>query len=330
MSRISRIVRIACCVVFLCCMTSMVFAQEYPTKPIRFVVPYPPGGSSDIMARIIGQKFTESWGQPVIVDNRAGASAIIGTDIVAKAPADGYTILWAGSGPFSINSSLFEKLQYDPIKDFTHIIWVVKLPMLLLTHPSLKVNNVKELIAVMKSKREGLPYASIGVGSPSHLAMELFKSMAGVEKLVHVPYSGSGTAHTALLGGQSALVMFDSVLSSMAHVKSGREKAIALSTADMRLSALPDVPTVAESGVPGFDASTWGGVAAPAGVPQPIVKKLNAEIAKIIKMPDVQAKLAAQGAIPVGGAPQEFTNFIKSETAKWGKIIRDNNVKVDQ
>jgi tripartite-type tricarboxylate transporter receptor subunit TctC len=330
MSTTSRIVRVICCAVFLCCIAHGVLAQEYPTKPIRFVVPYPPGGSSDIMSRILGQKFTESWGQPVIIDNRAGASAIIGTDIVAKAPPDGYTLLWAGSGPFSINSSLFEKLQYDPIKDFTPIMWVVKLPMLLLTHPSLSVNSVKDLIAVMKSRREGLPYASIGVGTPSHLAMELFKNMAGVEKLVHVPYSGSGTAHTALLGGQAALVMFDSVLSSIAHVKSGREKAIAVSTADQRLPALPDVPTIAESGLPGFDASTWGGVAAPAGVPQPIVNKLNSEIAKIIKMPDVQAKLAAQGAIPIGGTSQDFANFIKSETAKWGKIIRDANVKVDQ
>jgi tripartite-type tricarboxylate transporter receptor subunit TctC len=330
MSTTSRIARVICCAVFLFCIANTVIAQEYPSKPIRFVVPYPPGGSSDIMSRILGQKFTESWGQPVIIDNRAGASAIIGTDIVAKAPPDGYTILWAGSGPFSINSSLFEKLQYDPIKDFTPIMWVVKLPMLLLTHPSLQVNSVKDLISVMKSRREGLPYASIGVGSPSHLAMELFKNMAGVEKLVHVPYSGSGTAHTALLGGQAALVMFDSVLSSIAHVKSGREKAIAVSTTDLRLPALPDVPTVAESGLPGFDASTWGGVSVPAGVPQPIVKKLNGEIGKILKMPDVQAKLAAQGAIPVGGTPQDFANFIKSETAKWGKIIRDANVKVDQ
>ncbi|MCE5283056.1 MAG: tripartite tricarboxylate transporter substrate binding protein [Deltaproteobacteria bacterium] len=308
-------------------MAEAVFAQEYPTKPIRFVVPYPPGGSSDIMARILGQKFTESWGQSVIIDNRPGASAIIGTDLVAKAPPDGYTLLWAGSGPFAVNSSLFTKLQYDPIKDFTHVIWVVKLPMLLLAHPSLPASSVKELITLMKSKREGLPYGSIGVGSPSHLAMELFKGMAKVDQLTHVPYSGSGTAHTALLGGQGALVMFDSVLSSISHVKAGKEKAIALSTAGQRLSALPDVPTVAESGLPGFDASTWGGVAVPAGVPQGIVKKLNGEIAKILKMPDVQAKLAAQGALPVGGTPQEFTAFIKSETAKWGKVIRDANVK---
>lgn len=329
MSRSSRLMCFAFCIMFLWGLTSNVFAQEYPTKPIRFVVPYPPGGSSDIMARIIGQKFTESWGQPVVVDNRAGASAIIGTDLVAKAPADGYTLLWAGSGPFSVNPSMFSKLQYDPIKDFTHVIWVVKLPMLLLGHPSLPANNVKELIALMKSKREGIPYGSIGVGTPSHLAMELFRDMAKVEKLVHVPYSGSGTAHTALLGGQGALFMFDSVLSSISHVKAGKEKALAVSTGDKRLPALPDVPTVAESGVPGFDAATWGGVAVPAGVPQPIVRKLNAEIAKILKMPDVQARLAAQGAIPVGGTPEEFTAFIKSETAKWGKVIRDAQIKAE-
>ncbi len=311
---------------FFFCFGSVAFGQEYPTKPIRFVVPYPPGGSSDIMARIIGQKLTESWGQPVVVDNRAGASAILGTDIVAKAAPDGYTLLWVGSGPFAINPSLFQKLPYNSVKDFTPIIFGVKLPMLLLAHPSLPVASVKELITLMKSKREGFPYASIGIGTPSHLAMELFKSMTRIEKLVHVPYSGSGTAHTALLGGQAALVMFDSVLSSMPHVKSKKEKAIAVSTAQ-RLSALPEVPTVAEAGVPGFEAYTWGGVAVPAGVPPAIVLKLNAEIGKILKMPDVEAKLVAQGAIPAGGTSQEFAVFIKTEIEKWGKVIRDANVK---
>ena len=288
----SRIARAICWAIFLFGTASATLAQEYPSKPIRFVVPYPPGGSSDIMARILGQKLTESWGQAVVIDNRAGASAILGTDLVAKAPPDGYTLLWAASGPFAINPSLFEKLPYDSLKDFTPIILGVKLPMLLLVHPSLPVDSVKDLITLMKSKREGLPYASIGIGTPSHLAMELFKSMARVEKLVHVPYSGSGTAHTALLGGQAALVMFDSVLSSIAHVKSRKEKALAVSTGQ-RLPMLADVPTVAEAGLPGFDAYTWGGVAVPAGVPQGIVLKLNGEIAKILKMPDVQAKLAS-------------------------------------
>jgi tripartite-type tricarboxylate transporter receptor subunit TctC len=326
MSRTSRIARAIYSAVFVFCLAPAALAQEYPTKPIRFVVPYPPGGSSDIMTRIIGQKLTESWGQPVVVDNRAGASAILGTDIVAKAPPDGYTLLWVGSGPIAINPSLFEKLPYDSIKDFTPIIFGVKLPMLLLVHPSLPVDSVKDLIALMKSKREGFPYASIGIGTPSHLAMELFKGMARIEKLVHVPYSGSGTAHTALLGGQAALVLFDPVLSSMPHVKSKKEKAIAVSTAQ-RLSALPDVPTVAESGLPSFEAYTWGGVAVPAGVPQAIVLKLNGEIGKILKMPDVQAKLVAQGAIPAGGTSQEFAAFIKAEIGKWGKVIRDNNVR---
>jgi tripartite-type tricarboxylate transporter receptor subunit TctC len=326
MSTRTRMARAICCVIFLLGTASAVLAQEYPSKPIRFVVPYPPGGSSDIMARIIGQKLTESWGQPVVIDNRAGASAILGTDLVAKAPPDGYTLLWVGSGPFAINPSLFEKLPYDSVKDFTPIILGVKLPMLLLAHPSLPVGSVKDLIALMKSKREGFPYASIGIGTPSHLAMELFKSMAGVEKLVHVPYSGSGTAHTALLGGQAALVMFDSVLSSLPHVKSKKEKAIAVSTAQ-RLPALPEVATVAEAGLPGFEAYTWGGVAVPAGVPQGVVLKLNGEIAKILKMPDVHSKLVAQGAIPAGGTSQEFAAFIKAEIAKWGKVIRDANVR---
>ena len=326
MGMTSWIARAICCAIFLFGTASAVLAQEFPSKPIRFVVPYPPGGSSDIMARIIGQKITESWGQAVVIDNRAGASAILGTDLVAKAPPDGYTLLWAASGAFAINPSLFEKLPYDSLKDFTPIILGVKLPMLLLAHPSLPVDSVKDLITLMKSKREGLPYASIGIGTPSHLAMELFKSMAGVEKLVHVPYSGSGTAHTALLGGQAALVMFDSVLSSIPHVKSKKEKALAVSTGQ-RLPMLPDVPTVAEAGLPGFDAYTWGGVAVPAGVPQGIVLKLNGEIAKILKRPDVQAKLVAQGAVIGGGTSQEFAAFIKAEIAKWGKVIRDANVR---
>ena len=329
MSMTWRTARAICCVVFICCFASAVLAQDYPSKPIRLVVPYPPGGSTDIVARIIGQKLTESWGQPVIVDNRAGASGIIGTELVAKAQPDGYTVEFIGAGPYVINPSLFAKLPYDSLKDFTPITLITRLPLLLLTHPSLKVNSVKDLIAIMKSRREGLPYASIGIGTPSHLAMELFKSMAGVEKLVHVPYSGSGTAHTALLGGQGALVMFDSVLSSFQHVKSGKEKAIAVSAAQ-RLASLPDVPTVAESGLPGFEADTWNGLVAPAGLPQEIAAKLSREFIKILGMPDVQAKLVTQGAIPGGNSPQVFAAFVKSEIEKWGKVIRDANVKADQ
>jgi tripartite-type tricarboxylate transporter receptor subunit TctC len=328
MSTTSRIARAFCCVVFICCFAGAVLAQDYPSKPIRLVVPYPPGGSTDIVARIIGQKLTESWGQPVIVDNRAGASGIIGTELVAKAQPDGYTVEFIGAGPYVINPSLFTKLPYDSLKDLTPVTLVTRLPLLLLTHPSLKVNSVKDLIAVMKSRPEGLPYASIGIGTPSHLAMELFKSMAGVEKLVHVPYSGSGTAHTALLGGQGALVMFDSVLSSFQHVKSGKEKAIAVSAAQ-RLASLPDVPTVAESGLPGFEADTWNGLVAPAGLPQEIAVKLSREFIKILGMPDVQAKLVTQGAIPGGNSPQEFAAFVKAEIAKWGKVIRDANVRAE-
>ncbi len=323
--------RIACliyCALFLCCVANTAFAQEYPTKPIRWVILYPPGGSTDVVGRIIGQKLTENLGQPVVIDNRAGASGIIGTEVVVKAPPDGYTVLHIGAGPYVINPSLFAKLPYDSLKDLTPITLIAKFPLLLLTHPSLGVNSVKDLITLMKSKREGFAYASIGIGTPSHLAMELFKSMARIDKLVHVPYSGSGTAHTALLGGQAALVMFDSVLSSFQHVKAGKEKAIAVSAAH-RLASLPDVPTVAEAGLPGFEADTWNGLVGPAGMPQAVVVKLSREVTKILKMPDVQPKLAAQGAIPEGNTPQEFAAFVKAEIAKWGKVIRDANVKAE-
>jgi tripartite-type tricarboxylate transporter receptor subunit TctC len=326
MSITTRIAGLIFCAVFLFSIVPSVSAQEYPTKPIRWVIPYPPGGSTDIVGRIIGQKLTESWGQPVVIDNRAGASGIIGTEAVVKAPPDGYTVLHIGAGPYVINPSLFAKLPYDSLKDLTPITLIAKFPLLLLAHPSLRVDSVRDLINLMKSKREGLPYASIGIGTPSHLAMELFKNMAGIEKLVHVPYSGSGTAHTALLGGQAALVMFDSVLSSFQHVKAGKEKAIAVSAAQ-RLASLPDVPTVAEAGLPGFEADTWNGLVGPAGMPQGIVLKLSREVTKILKMPDVQPKLSAQGAIPEGNTPQEFATFVKAEIAKWGKVIRDANVQ---
>lgn len=328
MSIISRIVRGVCCAVCICGLAGAVFAQDYPSKPIRLVVPYPPGGSTDIVARIIGQKLTESWGQPVVVDNRAGASGMLGSEIVAKAPPDGYTILLIGAGPYVINPSLFAKVPYDSAKDFIPITLVTRLPLLLVTHPSLPVKSVKELITVMKSKREGFPYASIGIGTPSHLAMELFKSMAQIEKLTHVPYSGSGTAHTALLGGQGALVMFDSVLSSISHVKAGKERVIAVSAAK-RLASLPDVPTVAESGLAGFEADTWNGLVGPAGLSAEIARKLSSEFTRILNLPDVQAKLVTQGAIPGGNTPEVFGAFVKTEMAKWSRVIKDANVKAE-
>jgi len=302
-------------------------AQAYPERAIRWVVPYPPGGSTDILTRIIGQKMNESWGQPVVVENRGGASGIIGVEAAAKAAPHGYTLLMTASGPHAINPSLFPKVPYDPLKSFSSITLVAKLPMLLLVHPGIPANNVREFVAWAKAQQGKAVFASIGSGTPSHLAMELFKQMAGVE-LTHVPYKGSGPALTALIGGQEAPVMFDSVLSSLPHVKSGKLKAIAVSTAE-RLPALPDVPTVAEGGLAGFDAYTWTAAVAPAGVPADRMDKIVNEIVRILKLPDVREKIAGQGAIPVGNSPQEFTAFTQSEIEKWGKVIRSANVKPD-
>lgn len=300
-------------------------AQTFPERPIRWIVPYPPGGSTDILTRIIGQKMNEAWGQPVVVENRGGASGIIGVEAAAKAAPDGYTLLMTASGPHAINPSLFPKVPYDPLKSFSSITLVAKLPMLLLVNPAVPVGNVREFVAWAKAQQGKAVFASIGSGTPSHLAMELFKQMAGVE-LTHVPYKGSGPALTALIGGQEAPVMFDSVLSSIAHVKAGKLKAIAVSTAE-RLPALPDVPTVAESGLAGFDAYTWTAAVAPAGVQADRMDKIVAEIVRILKLPDVREKIAGQGAIPVGNSPQEFTAFTQSEIEKWGKVIRSANVK---
>lgn len=302
-------------------------AQQYPDKTIRWIVPYPPGGSTDYVTRLIAQKMQEHWGQSVVVENRGGASGIIGVEAAANAAPDGYTLLMTASGPHAINPSLFPRLPYDPIKQFAPITLVAKLPMLLLVHPSVPANNVKELIALLKSQKEKAVFASIGNGTPSHLAMELFKDMAKIQ-MAHVAYKGSGPALTALIGGQEAPVLFDSVLSSLPHVKAGKLRAIAVSTAE-RLPALPDIPTVAESGLPGFDAYTWTAAVAPAGVPADRMAKITQEVIRILKLPDVQERIASQGAIPGGNTPEEFSAFTRSEIEKWGKVIRAANVTVN-
>jgi tripartite-type tricarboxylate transporter receptor subunit TctC len=299
-------------------------ADTYPDKSIRWIVPYPPGGSTDILTRLVGQKMQEAWGQPVVIENRGGASGIIGVEAAAKAAPDGYTLLMTASGPHAINPSLFKTLPYDPMKSFDQITLVAKLPMLLLAHPSLPASNVKELIAWLKSQQGKATYASIGNGTPSHLAMEMFRDMAGLQ-MNHVPYKGSGPALTALLGGQEAPIMFDSVLSSSGHVKAGKLKAIAVSTAE-RLPSMPDIPTVSESGLPGFDASTWTAAVVPAGVPKERLEKITKEVIRILNLPDVREKIAGQGAIPGGNSPKEFTEFAAAEALKWGKVIKSANV----
>ena len=298
----------------------------YPTKPIRIVVPFPAGGTTDILARAVAQKLTETMGQTVVVDNRPGAGGNIGAELVAKSPPDGYTLLMGTVGTHAINASLYAKMPYDHVKDFAPVILVAGVPNVLVVNPSVPANNVQELIAYIKANPGKVNFASSGSGTSIHLAGELFKTMAGVS-MTHVPYKGSAPAVTDLLGGQVQL-MFDNLPSALPHIKAGKLRALAV-TSTQRASALPDVPTVAEAGLPGFDATSWFGLLAPAGTPKDVVAKLNAEVAKWLASPEAREKLASQGAIAAGQSPEDFTRHIAAETAKWQKVVKESGAKVD-
>ena len=298
--------------VFMAVMSFSAWAQ-YPIKPIKIVVPYPPGGSTDVVARLIGQKLQESWKQPVVVENRAGASGMIGTDLVAKSAPDGYTLLLAASGPQAVNISLFPKIPYDPVKDFVPITLVVTLPLLMVAPALLPANNAREFIAWVRANKDKANYCSIGPGTPSHLAGELFKSMTGAD-VAHIPYKGSGPALIDTMGGVCS-VLFDSALSSGPHVRSGKLKVLATGSKS-RLNSWPDVPTLSESGLPGYDAYSWGALLAPAGTPKDIVVKLQAEVSKILALPDIKQKLEAQGANAEGGSSEQLTTLIQTEIVK--------------
>jgi len=303
-----------------------VHAQSYPTKPIRFVVGFTAGGASDITARIVGQKLTEHLGQPVIIDNRAGASGTIAGGIVAKAPADGYTLLSGATSILAINPAIYAKLDYDPLRDFVPVSQTVSMPQLLVVHPSVKATTLKELIALAKAKPGELNYSSSGTGSSSHLAMELLKYMTGIN-VVHVPFKGSGQAMPNLLAGQVQLV-FDPMPSSLPPVKSGRLRAIAISTAT-RSPAVPELPTVAESGVPGYESSLWYGVLLPAHTAPATVARLNQTINAILRETDVGERFAGLGADPRGGTSAEFRQYISAEVIKWGKVIKAVGIRAD-
>ena len=296
----------------------------YPDKPIRIVVPYPPGGTTDLLTRMVAQKLSESLRQPVLVDNRAGGAAMIGSDLVAKSAPDGYTLLSTGAGPHAINVSLFPKIPYDPLRDFSSVTLMSINPLLMVVPAAMPVNTVQEFIAWAKENPTKANYCSIGLGSPSHLAAELFKPLAGIE-MTHIPYSGSGTAITAAIGGVCS-VLFDSVLSSGQHVKSGKLKVLATGN-KQRLPAWPNVPTLAEAGLPTFEAFTWGAMVAPAGTPPEIVARLQAEMARIFAMPDVRQKIEDMGALPGGGTSAELDTFTRAEIRKWAKVIKDGNIK---
>ncbi|MGQ0525252.1 MAG: Bug family tripartite tricarboxylate transporter substrate binding protein [Betaproteobacteria bacterium] len=300
-------------------------AAAYPAKAIRIVVPFPAGGTSDILSRAIGQKLTEEWKQPVVVDNRPGASANIGAEIVVKSPPDGYTLLCA-STIHTINPSLYSKLAYDPVRDFTPITLIATTSQVLAVHPSLPVRSVKELIAYAKKRPGQINYSSAGNGSQPHLTAELFKTRTGID-IVHVPYKGAPPAMNDLLAGHVAL-SFATSPSAVPHVKSGKLRALAVSTA-RRVSALPDVPTIDESGVPGFEASGANGLVGPAGMPAAIVEKLNAAVVKIVKEPAMSKFLSEQGADPYTTTPAQYAAYIKSEVAKWAKAVKDSGARVD-
>ena len=305
---------------------SLALAQAaYPSKPVRLVVPFPAGGTTDILARAAAQKLSEAWGQQVIVDNRPGAAGNIGAELVARAAPDGYTLLMGTVGTHAINPSLYAKMPYDHVKDFVPVILVAGVPNVLVVNPDLPVKTVPELIAYAKSNPGKLNFASSGSGTSIHLSGELFKSLTGVQ-MTHVPYKGSAPALTDLMGGQVQL-MFDNLPSSLAFIKAGKLRALGVTSA-ARAAALPDTPAVADT-VPGFEASSWFGVLAPAGTPRDIVTKINAETAKWLASPDAKDKLASQGANAVGGAPEVFAKHIQTETTKWAKVVKDSGAKVD-
>lgn len=302
------------------------YADNYPSKPIKMIVPFPAGGTTDILARIVGQELTKAWGQQVIIENRPGAGGNIGADVVAKSAPDGYTLLMGTVGTHGINVSLYKKMPYDAVKDFAPVTLVAAVPNLLVVHPSVPAKSVKELIDYAKKNPGKLSFASSGNGTSIHLSGELFKSMTGVE-MTHVPYKGSAPAITDLLGGQVDL-MFDNMPSILPHVKNGKLRALAVTTAT-RSPAIPEIPTIAESGLPGYEASSWFGILAPAGTPQPIVTKLNKEIVRILHAPEIKERLSGQGAEPVGDTPEEFSAHIKSEIVKWAKVVKASGAHVD-
>jgi len=298
-------------------------AQTYPTKAVRLVVPFLAGGSTDIVGRTIAQKLSEMWGQQAFVDNRPGGGTTIGTDMAAKAAPDGYTLL-VTPAPFTINPSLLAKLPYDALTDFAPITLINTTPLVMVVHPGVPAKNVKELIALAKAKPGQLNFGSSGTGGSNHLAGELFNAMAGV-KMVHIPYKGNAGALTDIVGGHLDVV-YNGVTSAIALIKGGKLRVLAV-TSLQRTPALPDVPTLNESGLKGFEAVAWNGLTAPAKTPRDVIMKINADVLKVISSPELRERLKAEGSDPVGNSPEQFATFLRDEIAKWAKVIKFANVK---
>jgi tripartite-type tricarboxylate transporter receptor subunit TctC len=305
---------------------SPAYAQnDYPNKPVHIIVPFPAGSATDVLARTIGQKLTEKWNQGVIVENKPGAGGNLGTEIAAQASPDGYTILM-GTVANAISATLYKKLNYDFLKDFAPVTMVATTPLVLVANPKFPANNVNEVISYAKAHPGQVNFSSGGTGTSNHLAGEMFKSMTGVN-MVHVPYKGTPAAYTDLLAGQVSL-MFDNIVAVMPHIKSGKLKPIAVTTAE-RVPTLPNVPTVSESGVPGFNAVSWIGAMVPAGTPKNIINKINTDMVAVLRMPDVQEKLAASGAELKPSTPEQLAEHIRKEIDKWGKAVNASGARVD-
>ncbi len=300
--------------------------QNYPSRPIRFVVSFPPGGVSDRLGRLLSQHMQESWGQPVVVENRPGGSGFIASQAVATAAPDGHTLLLGNINTHAINSALYRKLPYDPVKDFAPISLLVSVPNLLLLHPSVQAGSVQELVALARARPGSLTYASAGSGTSTHMSAELLKSMSGIE-IVHVPYKGPAPALQAILAGEVNLY-FETVASSLQLVRAGRLKALAITSA-VRSTLAPEIPTVAESGMPGFEVAPWFGALTRAGTPSEIVTRLNTEMVRILSLSDVRSALAAQGVTVIGSTPDAFARYIDQEITRWSKVVRQTGAKPD-
>ncbi len=312
-------------IAFLAC-SSQAFAQAYPTKPVRIIVPYSAGGGTDIVARAVGQKLADAWGQPVIVDNRAGASGMIGAEAVARAPADGTMLLMATPPEVAVNQHLFSKVSYNPERDFAPITLVAVTPLVIVAYPGVPARNIQELVALAKAKPGALGFATPGTGSTQHLSAEMLMAAAGIQ-LVHIPYKGAGQSIPDVIGGQVPLGIYG-LLTIRQHAKTGRMRVLAVTTLK-RSSAAPELPTLAESGFPGFDTSLWFGLLAPAATPKDIIGKIHSDTVRALKLPDVQERIASQGADIVGSSPDEFAAFIAAESAKYALIIKQAGVKLD-
>jgi tripartite-type tricarboxylate transporter receptor subunit TctC len=302
------------------------FSQGYPAKPVRLLVPFAPGGTTDVLARLVGQKLSEALGQQFVIDNRPGAGGNIGTELAVKSPADGYTLVMSFDGTMAINPSTYRQLPFDAQRDLAPVANVAQVPLLIVVHPGLAANSIAELVALAKASPRSINYSSAGHGSTGHLTGELFSARAGVQ-MVHVPYKGGGQAVQDLLGGQIQMLV-TALPTVEGHLKGGKLRALAFTSA-RRVPGAPDVPTLSESGYAGFEVLSWYGILAPAGTPPAIVRKLNAEINRLLQTPDMHARLAALGAEPTGGTAEQFAQTIRADTARWAKVVSDAAIRID-